>query len=327
MISGEEAHMLMTKKLAKETNSQEDAQLQAWLEDAADNKKAFDELNAIWQRVEEDAIVVDVDAAWQKVNQRTQPKVFTLFSSTVYKVAAAVAVFAVLGIWAVNSLKSTTTTIATAANEVKKITLPDGSNVWLHEYSELTYSNNLEGSTRELSLKGLAFFDVKRDEQRPFIINTPKGEVSVLGTSFEVNAFERDTFERVTVKTGKVKFENKNGEGLELTVNEEGTLTKSGHVIETVVDADELVSWHTNKLTFNNETMDKVANKIARYYHVKVKFNNADIANCHFTGSFENPKMNQVLDAISKALQITYVHQANHVTFSGQGCVKNPTNK
>ncbi len=322
MITDETAHMLMAKKLAKETSSQEEAQLQDWLEAAADNKKAFNELNAIWQQVEKDTLEVDVDAAWQKVNNKTQTKVFTLFGATTYKIAAAAALFALLGFWAFNSLMSTTTTISTAANEIKKISLPDGSTVWLHEYSELSYNNKLKGSKRNLSLKGLAFFDVKRDEQRPFIISTPKSEVRVLGTSFEVNAFERDTFERVTVKTGKVKFENKSGEALELTANEEGIFTKSGNVTETVVNAEELVSWHTNKLTFNNETMDKVANKIARYYHVKVKFNNQDIANCHFTGSFENPKMNQVLDAISKALQITYVHQANHVTLSGQGCKK-----
>lgn len=324
MITDETAHMLMAKKLAKETNSQDDAQLQEWLESAADNKRAFNELNAIWERVEQDTLEVDVDAAWKKVNAKTQPKVFTLFGATTFKVAAAAAVFAMLGFWAYNSLMSTTTTVSTAANEIKKISLPDGSTVWLHEYSELSYSNKLSGSIRNLSLKGLAFFDVKRDEQRPFIISTPKGEVRVLGTSFEVNAFEKDTFERVTVKTGKVKFENKSGDALELTANEEGVLTNSGNVTETAVNANDLVSWHTNKLSFNNETMEKVAGKIARYYHVKVKFNNSDIANCHFTGSFENPKMNQVLDAISKALQITYVQQANHVMFSGQGCKKSP---
>lgn len=322
MITDETAHMLMAKKLAKETSSQENAQLQEWLEAAADNKKAFNELNAIWERVEQDTLEVDVEAAWQKVNAKTQTKIFTLFGANTYKVAAAAALFALLGFWAFNTLMLTTTTVTTAANEIKKISLPDGSTVWLHEYSELSYSNKLSGSKRNLSLKGLAFFDVKRDEQRPFIISTPKGEVRVLGTSFEINAFEKDTFERVTVKTGKVKFENKSGEALELTANEEGIFTKSGNVTETLVDANDLVSWHTNKLTFNNETMDKVANKIARYYHVKVKFNNQDIANCHFTGSFENPKMNQVLDAISKALQITYVQQGNNITFSGPGCKK-----
>ena len=143
MITDETAHMLMAKKLAKETSSQENAQLQEWMEAAADNKKAFNELNAIWERAEQDALEVDVEAAWQKVNAKTQTKVFTLFGANTYKVAAAAALFALLGFWAFNTLMLTTTTVTTAANEVKKISLPDGSTVWLHEYSELSYSNKL----------------------------------------------------------------------------------------------------------------------------------------------------------------------------------------
>lgn len=326
MISVEEAHMLMAKKLAKETNSQENEQLQAWLDDTADNKKAFDELKAIWQGVEPEPLVLNVEAAWQKVNKKTQPKVISIFSARVYKVAAAAVLFAVLGIWAVTNFKSATTTVTTAANEFKQVTLPDGSQVWLHEFTSLTYSNNLSGSTRELSLNGLAFFDVKRDESRPFIITTPNGLVKVLGTSFEVNAFKQDTFERVTVKTGKVKFENNAGNELVLTANKEGVLTNNGTAQETLVEANELVLWHTHKLTFNNETMDKVAQKIARYYHVKIKFSNQAIINCHFTGSFDQPQLSQVLNALSKALQITYVQEANVITFSGEGCAKKSIN-
>lgn len=326
MISVEEAHMLMAKKLAKETNSQENEQLQAWLDDTADNKKAFDELKAIWQGVEPEPLVLNVEAAWQKVNKKTQPKVISIFSAGVYKVAAAAVLFAVLGIWAVTNFKSATTTVITAANEFKQVTLPDGSQVWLHEFTSLTYSNNLSGSTRELSLNGLAFFDVKRDESRPFIITTPNGLVKVLGTSFEVNAFKQDTFERVTVKTGKVKFENNAGNELVLTANKEGVLTNNGTAQETFVEANELVLWHTHKLTFNNETMDKVAQKIARYYHVKVKFSNQSIINCHFTGSFDQPQLSQVLNALSKALQITYVQETDVITFSGEGCAKKSIN-
>ena len=298
----------------------------AWGDGSGGGGGGVEGVRAIWQGVEPEPLVLNVEAAWQKVNKKTQPKVISIFSAGVYKVAAAAVLFAVLGIWAVTNFKSATTTVTTAANELKQVTLPDGSQVWLHEFTSLTYSNNLSGSTRELSLNGLAFFDVKRDESRPFIITTPNGLVKVLGTSFEVNAFKQDTFERVTVKTGKVKFENNAGNELVLTANKEGVLTNNGTAQETLVEANELVLWHTHKLTFNNETMDKVAQKIARYYHVKIKFSNQAIINCHFTGSFDQPQLSQVLNALSKALQITYVQETDVITFSGEGCAKKSIN-
>lgn len=320
MINSEEAYNLMVKKLAGEASATEQEALNTWLAASAANQAEFRELSLIWQNAEKDNYHPDVDAAWERVNSKTAPKVLSLFSRKLMAVAAMITAVALTGALLIRQMNTSVASIATAANELKQVNLPDGTKVWLHEYSELTYENGLRGSERIVKLKGMAFFDVHRDEEHPFIIQTPKGEVKVLGTSFEVLAFERDSFERVTVNTGKVQFTGKNGGELVLTVNDEGIIAKSGTATKHRVDAATLTSWHAGSLDFSNDTMDKVAEKLERYFHVKVVFKNEAIRNCHFTGSYEHPKLTEILDALSRALQITYTQQADRVSFDGAGC-------
>ncbi|MES2690238.1 MAG: FecR domain-containing protein [Bacteroidota bacterium] len=321
MINQDEAYNLMVKKLANEINADESTQLEQWLSASDAHTKTYADLQRIWNSAAKEELKVDIDAAWQNVNKRTTHKTLKLTPVFLVKVAAVFIAVALLSVIAYNNLKKTETSIATAANEVKKISLPDGSFVWLHEHSILIFHNNLKGSERKITLQGLAFFDVKRDEKHAFIISTPKGSVEVLGTSFEVSAYNTDTFERVTVSTGKVKFENKiTGKNILLTRNMQGELSASGNESLKEVNAAELVSWKTAKLVFNNEPMDEVAEKISRYYHVELNLKNERIKNCRFTAAFENATLNEVLDAVSKALQLTYVKQANRVTINGEGC-------
>lgn len=320
-MTQEEAYNLMVKKLAGEIDTNGEAHLQKWLETDRANRETFEELSLIWGKAQRTPLQVDVDAAWEKVNSRIQPKTISLLTNTSYRIAAAIAVFAILGTWAVLSLRTVTTIVTTAANEVKKVDLPDGSSVWMHEHSTLSYTDNLKGGKRTLNLDGMAFFDVKRDETRPFVITTTHGAVEVLGTSFEVAAYKNDSFERVTVSTGKVKFSNtQHHESLILTANTEGVITTKGKASSIPVNSNELIAWKNSKLTFDNEPMDAVIKKLERYFHIQVILKEPSITNCRFTADFNNPKLNEVLDVLDKALQITHKQQGNRVTLDGQGC-------
>lgn len=320
MINQEEAYNLMVKKLAGEALAEEEEQLRQWVEQSQVHQKLFDDLAVIWKDAQRTPIHTDTDAAWQRVSERIRPRTIRLWSHPAFRVAAAVALFMILGIWAFNTLRTGTTTISTAANEIKKVALPDGSTVWLHEYTTLSYPANLHGRTRQLTLEGKAFFDVKRDETHPFIISTRKGNVEVLGTSFEVSAYKYDTFGRVTVRTGKVKFtQPRSGKELILTANTEGTLSDNSSTTSPANTA-ELVSWTDATLSFNDNYMDSVAIKLERYFHVQVLIKESAINNCRFTATFNHPKLADVLSALEKALQLTCVQQASKVTISGPGC-------
>lgn len=309
---------LMAKKLANQCSPSEEEELNAWLFEHPSNQKSFDELRKIWEHSEQQTLVVDVDAAWKKVQQKTTAKTIQL-PKHIYRYAAAITVFMLLGFWAINLLKPNTV-IQTAANQLKQVELPDGSTVWLHEYATLSYKNNLKGSKREVMLEGMAFFDVKRDETRPFVISTPHGEVEVLGTSFEVSAYQNETFERVTVRSGKVKFLQHKGNAVILTANQQAIANKQGKIDTTGVEAEQLVMWTKRELDFNDESLEKVAEKISRYFHVTIKLDNKNIANCHFTGSFKNPNIKQVLDAVCKTLLLEQTQKGQVIILTGAGC-------
>lgn len=309
---------LMAKKLANQCNKIEEQELANWLLASPVNQKEFDAFAKIWHNSEQASLKVNVDAAWHKVQQKTKPKM-VLLPNLLFKYAAIIAVFVLLGFWAITLLKPATI-IQTASNQIKQVTLPDGSKVWLHEFATLTYKNNLKGKSREVILNGLAFFDVKPDKEHPFVIVTNHGKVEVLGTSFEVSAYKTDTFERVAVKTGKVSFAQNGGQQVGLQANEQAIANGAGNIKTTIVATKELVSWTENKLVFNNDDLWQVAEKISRYFHVQVVLTNPKIGNCHFTGTYQNPSMAMVLDALNKTLSISPSIKGNQVRLNGNGC-------
>lgn len=319
-------YALMVKKLSGELSESEEVAINNRINNDSEFGKAYQEVERVWNHAEPELFEVNTSAAWDKVRQQTLgAKRISLFGNNVFKIAAAVLVFAVLGVWLVNSFKQMPmSSVSTAANEIKQIQLPDGSIVWLHEFSTLSYENDLKGATRNVQLKGMAFFDVQRDEAHPFVIETPQGEVKVLGTSFEVSAYEKDNFERVTVSTGKVSFTSRKA-NVVLTKNQEASINASGEISQRDVNAEELIAWSAQTLQFKDETLDKVAEKIGRYFHVQVKLGNDKLKSCHFTGSFTAPKLKEVLDVIAEALTLKYTIEANRVFINGDGC-KPPTN-
>ncbi|TAE77609.1 MAG: DUF4974 domain-containing protein [Bacteroidetes bacterium] len=310
---------LVAKKLANQCNADEELEFEAWVSLNNTNRETYNEFEKLWHNTTETAIEIDVDKAWQKVSERTAPKTFKL-PTHFMRYAAAIAVFVMLGFWAITTLRIPTTLIQTASNELKQVELPDGSKVWLHEYAKLSFKNNLKGDKRELTLEGLAFFEVKRDTEHPFIISTPHGEVEVLGTSFEVSAYKNEPFERVTVRSGKVKFKQQSGNFVVLTANQQAIYNNTGALDSATVQAESLVSWIKGELEFEDDKMDKVVEKIARYFHVKIKLENTEIANCHFTGSFKKPSLKEVLEVVCKTLSLEQSKQGETIIIKGKGC-------
>ncbi len=325
MINLNEAQELIAKRLSEEISKEELSALNEWIQVHPENERIWIQSKKVWESAAQQPRNINVDAAWQKVDQQTRGKVIKLNFTRTVGIAASFLILALVATWLVFKPGSLAH-VQTAANELKKVTLPDGTEVLLHEFSSLSYTNNLKGDEREVTLTGLAFFDVKRDEAHPFVIHTPKGEVRVLGTSFEVDAYEKSLTERVTVKTGKVKFSSNKGSEVVLLPNQEGTLNSNGELTSTIIDEADAVWFSEKKLVFSDTRMDKAARKIERYFHIEVKFATPKIQNCHFTGTFQDPKLNEVLDALSQSLQLKYEHKGNRVVFSGVGCEEKSSN-
>lgn len=324
----EDINSLIIKKITGEINRDDELKLEEWIMSHPSNQQQFDDFERIWNQAEREPLTIDTDKAWQKINKQlltvNEPKQITLpfYKQSWFNIAASLLLFAGLGtllyIFVLNQPEFHKVTAS--AGEIKQLELPDGSKIWLKEYSTLSYEGELNGAQRKVTLNGMAYFEVAKDAAHPFIVKTPNGEVKVLGTAFEIFAYGTDSVERVTVTEGKVSFTAFNQTEVVLTPNQEQVFTPHLQYTKLNVPSASLTSWINTKLDFNNDSLGLVADKLERYFNIKIVFENPGIKSCSFTGKFDNPQLSEVLTVISKVLPITYVIKGNMVFFKGNTC-------
>ena len=204
----------------------------------------------------------------------------------------------------------------------KYIPLPDGSKVTLNEGSVLTYDESLGNDTRNVFLSGEAYFDIQHDAARPFIVHTGKFTTTVLGTEFNVRAYENDHKITVTVKKGKVKVgDDENNQYGTITPNEQIALNTATHdFIKAEVNAEAEISWKSEFVILDAATLEEAAKIIEAKYKVKISLANDKLKNCRITSTFLNDeKLDDGLAVVTTAVNATYTMKGTDVVISGEG--------
>ena len=222
----------------------------------------------------------------------------------------------------------------------KKVLLPDGTNVWLNADSKLSYDPKMNNADMRLvTLEGEAFFDVVHDKKHPFIIKTNKVSIRVLGTSFNIRAYTNDKKCETTLIRGSVeltltddskqKIILKSSEKFGLIEEDEqkdlkkentpsqGKTLLIEHIDPVMVEDKEYVpeiSWTENRIMFKNETLQEIAVRLERWYNVKIAIDNKEIGSYHFTGSFTNETIDQVLTAMRLIKSFNFKINNNDIT-------------
>lgn len=179
--------------------------------------------------------------------------------------------------------------------------LPDGSTVTLSPGSRLNYPSSFDGmEKREVFLYGQAFFDIKHNVSRPFIVHTGKLETIVLGTAFNIKALPNETDITVTVKRGKVKVSDQDKTLGVITPNQQMTydLKKVSSTLK-VLDNDSYLDWKEQDLLLNNLTVAEAAKLLEERYKIKIIVSEQSLGSQHFTTTFKkNESLEQVLKSI-----------------------------
>jgi len=217
-----------------------------------------------------------------------------------------------------------TETIVPAGTKVK-LTLSDGSTVILSGSSRIRYPENFNRKIREVSLlEGEAYFDIKHDESRPFIVKAMGTQINVLGTAFNVRAYKFLKDVQITVTRGKVSVSgmanvkyDKTG-FITLLPNEQVTIGKTnGRIIKKHINADDFTGWVQGKYRFDNETLGNVAGMLESYYKVHIIFANDDLKDIRFSSEFESTdKLEDLLFVICKANNLSYTINDQRVVLS-----------
>jgi hypothetical protein len=198
-----------------------------------------------------------------------------------------------------------------------KLSLSDGTIVHLNSGSTLKYPAFFsETGKREVFLKGEAFLDVSHNKDKPFILHSSDLDVEVLGTTFNVEAYEDDSLSEVVLVEGSVSLNAKNGDvsKIKLTPNQKGSLLKNDETIRVdEVDTYLYTSWIEGKLVFRNLKFNTILKKLERHFNVKIENSDKELGNELFNASFEEKNIDDILSYFKATHDINYSIKNNSV--------------
>ncbi|WP_162847039.1 FecR family protein [Mucilaginibacter gracilis] len=174
-------------------------------------------------------------------------------------------------------------TLITAKGETYKVNLPDGTQVWLNAASSLTYPTRFTGAYRKVRLTGEGYFEVAKDKAHPFIVSADKQDVTVLGTHFNVNAYNNEPDLKTTLLEGSVKISNR-GQSAVLKPGQQASVQWSDEKIRVAVtNTKQAVAWKDGEFIFEHTELKTLMRQVARWYDLDIVYK-GDIANDEFNG-------------------------------------------
>ncbi len=318
---------ITSEQLAAYASNEADGDLRAAVEQwaAADpaNAKELEAMLRAWRWSANAAAVpdVDVDAAWQKVQARIRGNAsggrvlrmlpMRRFATWLAAAAVVAGLFIAARILLVPGAQDWSATA-----QVVHTVLKDSSRVVLSPHSEMTASI---GERRSITLKGQAYFEVARDTTKPFTVKAEDVLVTVLGTGFEVSAYDTSATIEVKVRHGHVRVQAKNAE-LDLLAGDAASYDRATHRLTRVALPSSVV-WGDRILQFEEAPMTEVLQRLETIYGVSIELGNPAIGTCRLTADFDNESIDRILGVIADTFQITVKKdQRGHYSLNGDGC-------
>jgi ferric-dicitrate binding protein FerR (iron transport regulator) len=221
------------------------------------------------------------------------------------------------------SAKSRTYKPAEKQSGHKWFKLPDGTSVQLNNDSRLVYDQSFKvKKKREVTLYGEAFFDVAHDAAHPFVIHTGKITTTVLGTAFNISAYDNQKVVTITVTRGRVMVQRADKTLAVLTPNEQLSW-KIGqqYQVKQTVDAKKVTAWKAQDLIMDDITLLQASELIEERYGVEVVFKSDKVKICRFTAAFLNRNnISEVTEVLSAITGASFEHKGNQLLIDGNGC-------
>ncbi|OQP62797.1 hypothetical protein A3860_26150 [Niastella vici] len=220
--------------------------------------------------------------------------------------------------------------------ERKSFQMPDGTQVILNAGSEISLNEHYAKNTREVYLKGEAFFEVQHNAAVPFIVHTSSMDVKAVGTAFNVKSYNNENRTEAVLIRGlvEVTLKKDNNRKLYLHPDEKVLWTEARAneatpastiktnpeqgVIKPVKKLDngnvKELAWVQNNLAFEDEAFEEIAYQLNRWYNVDIQFETSDVKQYHFTATFKKEKIEQVLEILKASKKFNYRFEgAQHI--------------
>jgi len=328
---------LLAKYFAGQASIDQTIEIENWVSENPRHKRTFDSMYYLWvqsgrKKIEEQ---INVSDSWAKMKLRmkneyeikplivTKPKQFRLTAVRVLQLAAVIIIGLVIGVLIKYLNPNPKLLFQETEFAMVDLKLPDSSQIKLNIKSKISYPEKFKGSQRLVKLEGEAFFEVKPDKEKPFIIETAFSKIKVVGTSFSVQAYDTSDIVEVTVVSGVVELSGKEegGEKVILKKGEKGKIDKnSGKPFKETKAADNELFWATRTLIFKDTELYVATETISRAYNVEIELLNEEIKYCKLNVVFPD----ETIEEIMRVLQITFNLRIekfdNHYKLYGTQC-------
>jgi len=331
---------LIGKKLTNSLSSKEEESFNSSLDDHY-YQTLYQKFENLWNGTKEEHIALNAKSAFDNVLRRTfneQPEyIYSEWENNRYKWKidlrgiAAIFIFFILAsfsaYWLINS--SPTEIKEFHAREIVKsnpkgqkstVFLCDGSKVILNSGSSITYNSFFDDDKREVKISGEAYFEVEHEKDRPFIVKTDFMDVRVLGTSFNVKAYDNTNCIIVSLASGQVEvYENEKDLG-----STDRIILSPGQAISydtNVKSFDKIVSfnpeadygWKDGLIYFEKASFDEIISRLSNWYNVEFEIQGEPKKDWNYSGKFDNDALSNVIHALSFSEKFSYKFKGNKI--------------
>jgi ferric-dicitrate binding protein FerR (iron transport regulator) len=316
---------IIIRALRKTANEEDERQLNDWLRESPANVEFYCRLQTIWDsgNMHNQEIVsrewADLYRKISVAKSKRRLPAWVHYAAAVFTgilIASGIVMFALRNSEQEPLIQQSIQNIAFNNAGVQKLILPDSSVVWLNESTRLSYPEKFSGDKRMVSLEGKVFFEIRKDEGKPFVVQTNNVDVQVTGTTFFVES-ENECNTVVTLVSGGVTVYVKDEKGktvnsTKLVPGQQAEVNKNNSQLSVAnVDTNYFVLWKDGTYRFTNEPLEMIAKQLSRHYGMKIELSKG-LKNKRFTGRItQDLKINDVMEIINKSHPVKYSIEKN----------------
>lgn len=321
-----EIETIIQKYLQGKTSEEENQQLQQWMQQSPENKKQLFAEKDIWDTFSFHSNLkkYEVSSELGLLKKRIEPKQATISLKKILQIAAILLVTFGLG-WGSRYISFTSEQTAEATmqeifvpkGQVNQVFLADGTRIWINSETKLITPSVFATNERVVKLNGEAFFEVAKDQKRPFRVEVNGQQIEVLGTSFNVRAYDNSNLIETTLETGQIQLHTGSQTTL-LKPGEQSLFNKSEkQLIISKVNPITFSSWKDGRYEFQNEDLLEVFKVVERWYDVEITADETYFNGMRFSGVIKrNKDARHFLDLLNLTVPIQYEIKTDKIRIS-----------
>lgn len=292
---------LLYKYLAGNASADEKKEIVIWLNAKKENKQEFLALRTLYDITlwQEEVVVPSLTLLLSGKKYKIYQPIYELLKIT----AIILITFCCTKYFYAQETKETATmqTVYVPSGQRSKVTLADGTEVWLNAKTTFTFPNRFSPTSREVSLDGEGYFEVVHNEKKPFIVKTQHYNIQVLGTKFNVSAYSHTSSFEASLLSGIIEVTSRRGNEKVRLYPHQKVFLENNRLSQSNIENYDYFLWKDGIVSFDDETVQEILYKLQLYYDIKIIIKNKSILSDRYTGKF---RTKDGIEHIMKVLQL-----------------------